>query len=236
MSEVIDIAQILLVDDEKIFAGPFLRHAKKLHLNAHWEATGRSALNYLLGNHNNIALVVLDMDLPDLNGFDVQKAITRLYPHIHIIITTARMLSETDYIVGIELNAKQYLDKGLGLNVLFSHIRQNLQRSSKQTKEGKGKALKYDKGLKYDEGAGQFIFNGNALRITKAQRTILLTLYNNPNTCISSETLISKAGLVPTALIRTYISRIRASLKVVGLNNPENLIKSETNEGYRYSP
>ena len=230
MSEVIDIAQILLVDDEKIFAGPFLRHTKKLHLNAHWEATGRSALNYLLDNHNNIALVVLDMDLPDLNGFDVQKEITRLYPHIHIIIITARMLSETDYIVGIELNAKQYLDKGLGLNVLFSHIRQNLQRLNKQTKERKGKALKYD------EGTRLFTFNGNTLSLTKAQKTILLTLYNNPNTCISVETLKSKAGLVPTALIKTYISKIRASLKDAGLNNPENLIKSETNEGYRYSP
>jgi two-component system OmpR family response regulator/two-component system response regulator QseB len=230
MSEVIDIAQILLVDDEKIFAGPFLRHAGKLRLNAHWESTGRSALNYLSGNHNNVALVVLDMDLPDMNGFDVQKAITRLYPHIHIIIITARMLSETDYIVGIELNAKQYLDKGLGLNVLFSHIRQNLQRLNKQTKKRRGKALIYD------EGAGQFTFNGNALSLTRAQRIILLTLYNNPNTCISSKTLISRADLVSTALIRTYIFRIRASFRDAGLNNPENLIILETNEGYRYSP
>ena len=76
-------------------------------------------------------LVILDVMLPEMNGFDVCKAIRRDYPGLPVIMLTARG-EVTDRIVGLELGADDYLAKPFEPRELVARIQAVLRRSGTQ--------------------------------------------------------------------------------------------------------
>jgi DNA-binding response OmpR family regulator len=220
--------KILLIEDEKIFADPLIITAKDNHLDVHWEDTGVTGLNYLSNHHKNIDLLLLDMNLPDMTGTDIQKEVSRKYPQIPILIITSHKLTEIDHIVGLTLGAEDYYDKTKGFHILLIKIKKILER--------KLEIPPRDESLSYSKETEQFSFNGKILNLKGAGNNILLNLFNNPNHILPDEKLKQDADLAPTAEIRGYIKTIRASLKNAGLDNPKSFIKTVVGRGYRYSP
>jgi DNA-binding response OmpR family regulator len=110
---------ILLVDDDKMITDPLanrLREAEYTVLVAH---NGRSGLDMALTQQPDV--VVLDVMMPDMDGWDVCKALRRQSP-VPILMLTARG-DEVDRILGLELGADDYLTKPFSTRELIARLR-----------------------------------------------------------------------------------------------------------------
>jgi two-component system, OmpR family, alkaline phosphatase synthesis response regulator PhoP len=88
--------------------------------------TGKKALE--LARHENVHLVLLDVRLPELNGFDVLRQLRAEGKKQPIIMVTARD-EESDKVLGLELGADDYIVKPFSLRELHSRIRSALRRA-----------------------------------------------------------------------------------------------------------
>lgn len=117
---------ILVVEDEPAVARGLLYGLGAEGFNTHWAESGQRALG-LIGEQP-IQLVLLDVRLPDISGFDVCRQIRAAGMRQPIIMLTARD-EETDKVLGLELGADDYVVKPFSLRELVSRIRATLRRS-----------------------------------------------------------------------------------------------------------
>jgi len=121
---------ILLVEDDKVIAESISFALESDSFKVNWREMGNDALDYL--NNNTVDLVLLDIGLPDISGFDVLRKI-RIDSEIPIIIITARD-ADADIVLGLEgLGADDYVTKPFNPRVLVARIRAQLRRANKQT-------------------------------------------------------------------------------------------------------
>lgn len=203
---------ILIVEDDKTIAEAMIFRLNTNGFNCQWFATGGEALNHL--KNFEVDLILLDLGLPDIDGFDVLRII-RKESDIPVIILTARNESE-DQVLALEgLEADAYIIKKGGSDdprVMIAQIKAVLKRS-------KPKAEKNNAIFEVDEGLQQVIFKGEALNLTPAERKILTHLIKNPNRAISRKILLSIIYDGPVgsdeSVITTHVKSIRRTLKKI---------------------
>ncbi len=100
--------RILVVEDEPAIADTIVYALTTDGFEPHWCATAGAALEAARGG--DAALAILDVGLPDLNGFELFKQLQRLHPPLPAIFLTARA-AEIDRVVGLELGADDYVAK-----------------------------------------------------------------------------------------------------------------------------
>ncbi len=114
---------ILLIDDEKKFA---LMLAKRLEVRGctcHICFDGKSGLDWVRQNDNDVTLILLDLQLPDLYGTEVLKAIKEINTEVPVLILTGHG-TETDRKECERLGAYLFLHKPLNLDQLMSTLEQ----------------------------------------------------------------------------------------------------------------
>jgi len=130
---------ILLVEDDKVIAESISFALESDSFKVNWREMGNDALDYL--NNNTVDLVLLDIGLPDISGFDVLRKI-RIDSEIPIIIITARD-ADADIVLGLEgLGADDYVTKPFNPRVLVARIRAQLRRANKQASIAKESTAK----------------------------------------------------------------------------------------------
>ncbi len=127
-----DMEEILVVDDE-----PNIRELVKLYLEKegykiHLAGTGEQALAEL--GKSRPAMVILDIMLPDIDGFEVCKEIRKHY-EIPVIMLTARR-DDIDKILGLELGADDYLTKPFNPRELVARVKAVLRRCTFKQNRG----------------------------------------------------------------------------------------------------
>jgi two-component system catabolic regulation response regulator CreB len=201
---------ILVVEDEPPIAETIVYALKTEGYLTVWQTTGRDALAVLA--RQPVALVVLDVGLPDASGFDVCREIQRLVA-VPVIFLTARS-SEVDRIVGLELGADDYLAKPFSPRELTARIRAVLRRSQGPPSAGKAPA-----GWAHDEAKCRISFRGQALDLTRNEYRLLGTLLAAPGRVFNRDQLMTAAWDDPgAALDRTvdaHIKTLRAKLRTV---------------------
>jgi two-component system, OmpR family, response regulator RegX3 len=113
---------LLLVEDDEGIAGAMVEGLRREGFTVTWVATGVEALAAV-----NVDMVLLDLGLPDTDGFEVCRQL-RARSSVPIIVVTARD-SELDKVVGLELGADDYLAKPFGFRELVARIRAVRRRS-----------------------------------------------------------------------------------------------------------
>jgi two-component system, OmpR family, response regulator RegX3 len=108
--------QVLLVEDDPSIAGSLGESLRSQGFDVHHVATGKAAVDAELGD-----VVLLDLGLPDMDGYDVCRAI-RARSSVPIIVITARG-EELDRVLGLELGADDYVVKPFGFRELVARIR-----------------------------------------------------------------------------------------------------------------
>jgi two-component system, OmpR family, catabolic regulation response regulator CreB len=98
---------ILIIEDEPTIADTLVYALKTEGFEPVWKTTGREALEELAAR--SVALVVLDVGLPDVNGFELCKRIRAKSP-VPVLFLTART-DEIDRIVGLEIGGDDYVTK-----------------------------------------------------------------------------------------------------------------------------
>jgi DNA-binding response OmpR family regulator len=118
--------RILIVEDERAVARGLEYALEREGYAVSWANTGRQAL--ALAHSDDPHLIVLDIRLPDLNGFDVCRQLRAEGSRVPILMLTARD-EEVDRVLGLELGADDYVVKPYSLRELISRIRALVRRT-----------------------------------------------------------------------------------------------------------
>ena len=176
-------------------------------------------------NKNEIDLVLLDISLPDGNGFEICKKI-KSKKDIPVIFLTAQD-EETSVVLGLDLGADDYIVKPFRTRELISRINSVLRRYW----HNESNLIQY-KNIKIDTSSAKVYKDNEEIIFTSLEYKILLMLFSNQNKLISREQLLEKiwdiaGNFVNDNTLTVYIKRIREKL------GDETIIKTVRGLGYR---
>lgn len=203
---------ILIVEDEPPIAETMIYALQTEGFAALWKTTGREALAVLA--EQEVALVVLDVGLPDINGFDLCREIRR-QRKVPVIFLTARS-GEVDRVVGLELGGDDYMTKPFSPRELTARVRAVLRRSNG---EGEAAPAPVSAVWRHDEARCRISYRARPLDLTRNEYRLLRTLLAQPGRVFSRDQLMEAAWEDPgAALDRTvdaHIKLLRAKLRAV---------------------
>jgi len=202
---------ILIVEDEPGIADTLQYALRTDGFEPHWVATGEAAL--ARQREAPAALVILDVGLPDLNGFEVFKRL-REFSEVPVVFLTARA-DEIDRVVGLELGADDYVAKPFSPRELVARVRTILRRVSRAAAPAATATLPFV----VDEGKRQIRFYGHLLELSRYEYGLLKTLVERPGHVYSRDVLLDKVWDERSdSLDRTvdaHVKTLRAKLKLV---------------------
>ena len=177
-------------------------------------STGAEALKKLA--EQGVSLIVLDVGLPDINGFDLFKRL-QTQTDAPVIFLTARS-DEIDRVVGLELGADDYVAKPFSPRELTARIRTILRRVQKAPQVPPNRATD-PKAITIDEERRRIRFYGQALDLTRHEYGLLKTLAARPGRVFSRDELLSlvwgDAGDSFDRTVDTHIKTLRSKLHAI---------------------
>jgi two-component system alkaline phosphatase synthesis response regulator PhoP len=224
------VARILVVDDDKQIARlvhSYLEQAGHQVLTAH---DGETALHTI--RREKPDLVVLDLMLPDRDGWDITRLV-RGDPDLAglpIIMLTARV-EDTDKIVGLELGADDYIAKPFNPREVVARVRAVLRRSTGEAT--RAHVLQVGE-LRLDLDRHELTCAGQTIELTPTEFDLLQILMKNPGHAFTRLELIEKGlDYIYAGLERTVDSHIKNLRKKIDLN-PDSPAYIETVYGIGY--
>ena len=202
--------RILLIDDDEHLAGPLRTyfHRHDLDLDA---VTRPSAALPLLRDHA-YDLAILDVMLPEMDGFELCRTIRR-DSDIPIVMLTARG-DVMDRIVGLEIGADDYLPKPFEPRELLARVKALLRRAAPQPADDD--VLRFGR-LEVDLGARVARLDGNICDLTSHQFDLLVVLAQSPGRVLTRDQIMDALKGHPMDAfdrsIDVHISRIRAAIE-----------------------
>ncbi len=180
--------------------------------------TGEDAMAKLAAM--DISLIILDVGLPDINGFELARRI-RLDSTVPIIFVTARS-DEIDRVVGLELGADDYVVKPFSPRELSARVKAVLRRFSAAPPETRslGNTLDHRCGpFSLDEVRCRIRYHGETLQLSRVEYRLLRSLIAAPGRVFSRDQLLDKAwehgGISLERTVDTHVKTIRRKLEAV---------------------
>ena len=183
--------KVLVVDDEKAIVDILKFNLKREGYETIEAYDGQDGLNLALSEKPD--LILLDVMLPSMPGFDVCKKI-REKSNVPIIMLTART-EEIDKVLGLELGADDYITKPFGIREVMARVKANLRRNTMENTENSesqaGSVLDFG-ALKIDIEKFEASKEGKVLELTLREFELLKFLASQPEKIFSRETLLEK--------------------------------------------
>jgi len=208
--------RILIVEDEPGIADTLQYALRTDGFEPLWAATGEEALQKMSAQP---ALVILDVGLPDINGFELFKKLREL-GDVPVVFLTARS-DEIDRVVGLELGADDYVPKPFSPRELVARVRSILRRAAKAPASAAPAAAAAVSAtpISIDDGRRQIRFYGRLLELSRYEYGLLKTLASRPGHVFTRDTLLERVWDDPgESLDRTvdaHVKTLRAKMKLV---------------------
>lgn len=215
---------ILLIDDDEALAELLVEYGERFSMMITACQNPLQGLQIL--REKSFDAVILDVMLPDMDGFETCRQI-RQFSEVPIIMLTARG-DVTDRIVGLELGADDYLPKPFDPRELMARLQANVKR---QQKAAADPTLNFD-GLTIDPETQEVQVDDKVVSLTTKEYELLVLLANAPGKTFSRDDLL--AALKGSDLemfsrsIDILVSRLRQKLK------PSKPIKTVHGTGYAF--
>jgi two-component system catabolic regulation response regulator CreB len=202
---------VLIVEDESGIADTLQYALRTEGFEPLWCATGEAAL----ARAGDAAVVILDVGLPDISGFELFKRLRALREDLPVLFLTARG-EEIDRVVGLELGADDYVTKPGSPRELVARVRTVLRRTAIRAAAA---TPAVPLPLHCDEGRRQIRYDGLALELSRYEYGLLKTLLSRPGFVFKRERLPDLVWDDSTeSLDRTvdaHAKTLRAKLKAV---------------------
>ncbi|MGJ8670921.1 MAG: two-component system response regulator CreB [Oceanococcus sp.] len=214
-------SRILIIEDESSIADNIVYALTSEGFAAHWCATAGEGL--AAAQEDEYDLVVLDIGLPDGNGFDVCRDLRKTSQR-PIIFLSARD-SELDKVLGLELGADDYMVKPFSPRELVARVRARLRTASSATQHAQ---------LQLDESANTAQLNGQPLSLTRYEFLLLAFLKRRPGQVFTRDQLLqgvwSDPGSAFDRTVDTHIKTLRQKLRAADASNA--MIRTHRGVGY----
>lgn len=221
---------VLLIEDEPNIADTILYALRTEGFEAHHTLTGLDGIEWL--KLNPCDLLVLDIGLPDILGFDVCRQV-REFSQIPVLFLTARD-SEIDQVLGLELGADDYVTKPFSPRAVVARIRAILRRSTSPTQSDEGPA-EAPGFLSHDASAMAIHCLGRPLNLTAHEYKILALFLDQPGRTFSRDQILMQAWEDPgSAMDRTIDAHIKTLRAKIRLAAPEQNDPIQTRRGLGY--
>jgi DNA-binding response OmpR family regulator len=217
---------ILLVDDEPSIIELSRMYLEREGFRIHAVKDGQAALDAVFRDHP--ALVVLDVMLPKLDGFEVCRRLRASNDPTAILMLTARD-EDIDKILGLELGADDYLTKPFNPRELVARVKAILRRGER--KESDADKPVHIGDLIIDPARREVRFDSQSLELRTQEFDLLLTLASHRGLVLSREQILQKAWgfdfYGQTRTVDVHVAHLRR--KIEGSN-----VKIETITGVGY--
>lgn len=182
---------VLIVDDERSIVDILKFNLEKAEFDTICAYDGREALK--LAREKNPDLILLDVMLPYMDGFEVCKALRADGSNIPIIMITARE-EETDKVLGLELGADDYITKPFSVRELIARVKANMRRLpvvDTPPEEYIGNTIKF-RDIVIDFDRHTVFKSGAALELTQREYELIKFLASSPGKVVSRKELMSE--------------------------------------------
>lgn len=216
---------ILLIEDDRPLNKAISIYFKKEKFYVLSSFSGQEALDIL--SQNNLDLIILDINLPDLSGFDLIEQIKIINSNIPILILSACDL-DSAILHGFNLGAEDYVTKPFNIEILHKKINVILKRNTKNT-------FYKDDHLFFDKNTSKLVIDNKEIKLTPLEFKLLSLFLENQNQIILKETIIEKIwdsneNYVDEHTLLVNISRLRNKIE----DDKHHYIKTVYGLGYRW--
>jgi len=221
-----DSKKILLIEDDISLQNLIDDYLKDYKYECTIFSSPKSALEDFSKNCSEYSLVILDLGLPEMDGFDLLKRLKDIQD-IPVIISTARD-DLGNKIYGFELGADDYLSKPYEPRELVLRIDAVLKRYVNESTYSVGE-------FKIDKSTNQIYLNSDEIEFTKIESEIFKLFLSSPNKIISREVIVNQTSLKDDTKNRTvdmHVSNIR--FKIGDDSKEPRYIKSVWGIGYKF--
>ena len=200
--------KVLIIEDEPAIADSIKYALKTEGFDVGWCSTGREALDIL--REGGIHLIILDVGLPDMNGFDLCKEVRRS-SQIPVIFLTARS-DEVDRVVGLEIGGDDYVVKPFSPRELAARVKAVLRRGTGEAGSSEPTQLPFA----IDGKRLTVTYYGKPLDLSRYEFRLLEVLIGRPGWVFSRDQLKDLVWEEPESsmdrTVDTHIKTIRSKL------------------------
>jgi DNA-binding response OmpR family regulator len=221
---------ILVVEDEQAIADLVRAYLRREGFDVVWARSGEQALDEL--SRHPVRLVVLDIGLPGIDGFEVCRRL-RSRTGVPILILSARD-DEVDRVAGLEAGADDYVTKPFSPRELVARVKAILRRA------GGGGGVTNDGGalavgdVALDRASRTVSVAGRPVELTSREFDLLAALLSHPGVVLSRDRLLELAWQGEfaggTRTVDVHVAQLRGKL-----GRPE-LVETVRGAGYKVSP
>ncbi len=211
---------ILVVEDEKPISDILKFNLEKEGFKVKQAYDGEEGLS--LAKQNDYDLILLDVMLPKMDGFNVLREL-RVVKQTPVIMVTARE-EEIDKVLGLELGADDYITKPYSVRELLARIKANLRRSSAEATEHSkaGKGILEIGRLVINSERYEVAKDGKPIDLTRREFELLLFLAEQPEKIFSREALLKQVwGFEYFGDVRTVDVTVRRLREKIEDNSSE---------------
>jgi DNA-binding response OmpR family regulator len=240
---------ILVVDDEPAIVQVIRERLKREGFRVRAAGTGEGALRSIAGGAPD--LLILDLMLPDVDGFDVLRRLRAEGCSLPVVVLTARD-DDVDVVVGLELGADDYVVKPFNPRELVARVRAVLRRRAEAVAlAGRVASLEAQLvstppegppsqappvGLHFDRAARRVWFEGQPLDLRAREYDLLSFLAQHPAQVLSRTTLLDQvwgsAEYIDERTVDVHVHRLRQ--KLAQIKPDADPIQTERGIGYRF--
>jgi len=206
------MTRVLLVEDDEVLARGLLTLLRDSGYAVDHVTSGAGALE--LEPHEPYAIVILDIGLPDLSGFDVLKTLRRNGSKTPVLVLTARDALE-DRVKGLDLGADDYLLKPFEPAELEARVRALVRR----LQGGPSPVLSVGN-LVYDRSSGEVRIDGRLIDLRRREIAVLSALVTRAGKVVPRERLAAEVfaydDVVGPNALELYVARVRKKLQPDG--------------------
>ena len=219
------MARLLVIDDEKAILDLVKNSLEK---DGHIVTVCESAADVTINTLKNYDLILLDIMMPDVDGFMFCKKIRGIVD-CPILFLTAKVM-ETDIIYGLELGADDYITKPFRIGELRARVTAHLRRERREHHN----TLGFEQEIKFDLSSKELFMKGKKVDLTKSEYEICEYLARNRGQVFTREQIYEAVfgfdGNSDNSTIATHIKNIRSKLAGYGVTP----INTVWGVGYRW--